>query len=875
MKIVYLLTWADMMGGTERAVLTQAEYLARRHDVEVLSVFRTHDTPHFGHDAHVTVRPLVDRRGPVQRPVRASCLDDTACRALQAAPSRHGERSWEPAFNALTDTEIEHALRRLDADVLVTTSPALLAHAVQLAPSQVALVHQEHRISELRGPTGEPLFRFAPRLDALVPLTRRTADWFASGLGAHAPLIRPMPNSLPDGFRPRASLDEKVIVCARRLVPDKQVDHAVRAFARVVADHPDWELRIFGEGPQLPSLRRLAKALDVQDQVRFYGPTRHIAEEFAKASVSVLPSRTEAWGLVIIESWAAGVPVVAYDCPTGPGEIITDGVDGLLAAPDDVDALADGLRALIEDRTKRHRMGRAALESVRRFAPDAVLPALEAIYHEVLSARRDPAFAARRTDRVAAHRAATGGHGFAPAAAPGPRPLTGPDTTRVEERLLRDLPGVIRSAGRIALIRDDLGPHDAATANLELVADALSAAGEPFRVIRDPGLRHRVAVTRDRMAPVLAALAARRGEQPVYADLLDRRGGVARSVHVSALADLDQGSCAVARVFRPVVTSGRSLHLGSGYGCDLEFWDTDPRTGALVPSRATVVGAELPADAQRPATLRVGDRAYPTFEPFTWTLVDDITFPIDAVYSRGATGPCDPGDELRYSLRSLAMHAPWIRTIHLVTDGRCPAWLNADHPRIAVVAHQESTPVHRIEGLAEHFLHLDAHTFLGRPSSAAAFFHANGTAKHFTAPAAVPLTAPRSAAEQHLRDLITGTFGKHPVNAFLPGPHALRRSVLAEMEERWPDVSATSALHHCYAHLTGRSVPADLSSDRVDLGRAEAHYRLTRLLTWRNRDVFRLDGTHDGDLPVPEQEAVRTAFLENYFPVASPYERPE
>ncbi|MEU6244542.1 stealth conserved region 3 domain-containing protein [Streptomyces sp. NPDC047024] len=937
MKITFLLTTADAVGGTERAVFNQASELAARHDVRVLSVFKSRSEQFFTPDSRVRVDYLVDLTAPSPRPLRDSAVEEPVWAALAAQPSQIVDPSWEGAFNRLSDLELGLALQGTDTDILVTTTPALMALAVRLAPAHVITVHQEHRVSELRGTSGEPLRRYAAELDALAVLSERTLDWFAETLGDAAPRLEVVPNALPSGFRPRSTLQTRTVVLAGRLVAEKQIDHAVTAWATVARQHPDWQLRIFGDGPLSGALRRQIDMLGLHDCVQLNGNSRHLAEEWAKASIATLTSRNEAFGLVLAEAHAAGVPVVSYDSPNGPREVVIDGQTGVLVPPGDTDALASALMLLIEDDELRRRMGAAALDSVDRFSPAVVTGRWERIFQELLAERDSGRRAVAKAERQAFHAYVGGPDGIVPAAVPAPATAVRTADHRAAQRRLLERSDLVEDGGQVCRVMDWESPWEVVQQNLALAADALEAASIPYLVVRDHLIRHTVAVHAMHRDAVFKAIADHHAQDAVYAGILNEGQKTVVTVLAGHVAPHADPSVSGVRIYQNMVSRSRLLRLGAVYGCTISFWENDPEDEGLLqaPTR-TLVGDRIPTSAMRRRTLTLGNRYYPSIEPFTQRLHGDITFPIDAVYTwvngadvdwleRKNTALAALGmetedaatsaarfrdrDELRYSLRSIDMYAPWIRNIYLVTDQQVPHWLDLDHPRVRVVDHTEifgdrgalptynshaiESQLHRIEGLAEHFLYFNDDVFVGRTVKPDAFFLGNGQAKHFMSPTSVPMSPVSEddefniAAAKNNRALIQGEFGHTTVHTFLHAPHPLRRSVLQDIEEHYreavevtaanqlrshQDVSVASSLHHYFGNHTLRSVPGSISCGFVNVGLSDHKPRLSRILAVRPHDVFCLNDYHDGDVSEDEQDAILAAFLPSYFPVPSQFE---
>nr|WP_233600802.1 MULTISPECIES: stealth family protein [Micromonospora] len=268
-------------------------------------------------------------------------------------------------------------------------------------------------------------------------------------------------------------------------------------------------------------------------------------------------------------------------------------------------------------------------------------------------------------------------------------------------------------------------------------------------------------------------------------------------------------------------------------------------------------------------------------------------------------------DELRYSLRSVVSFAPWVRQIYLVTDDQIPPWLDVEHPMVRVVRHREifgatgrlptfnshaiESRLHLIPGLSEHFIYVNDDMLFGRPLLPTTFFHANGIAKFFPSPAQLdvgPATvhdAPVTAAGKNNRRHIEDRFGRTITQKMRHVPYPLRRSVLEDIERQLPaevldtaghqfrhprDLSIPSSLQHYWSFLSGQAVPGSIRYTYADLADPSTPVKLATLLAKRHCDVFCLNDTDSGEVPLAEQHAMLSDFLSAYFPFRAPFELP-
>lgn len=187
---------------------------------------------------------------------------------------------------------------------------------------------------------------------------------------------------------PATSSARKRLMAMGRMVPDKQFDVLIDCFAALAPKHPDWDLWIWGEGPEREALADRVLQAGLLERIQLPGRTDMPWDELACAQGFVLSSAVEGFPNVLLEAMALGLPCVAFDCPSGPREMTRDGADGMLVPAGDAQALQNAMQALMSDAGLRADLGARAAQAVRRrYALPAVLDAWDALFAQVGATR--------------------------------------------------------------------------------------------------------------------------------------------------------------------------------------------------------------------------------------------------------------------------------------------------------------------------------------------------------------------------------------------------------------------------------------------------------------------------------------------------------
>lgn len=364
-------------GGTVRTVTNTANYLHEKgYHVEVISLRRNRHRPDMGLHPAIRVYSLQDHTRQQSKYEKF----------LARRKSRLFNRKIEqyPLLNLLMDVRLAYKLMTSTTDVMVATFPGVVPICNMFKRKKTKLLVQEHQFYEAHDPDTKELVRKSyAKADGVTVLS----DKDAKDNSRFAKKVFKVPNGvvLPDRVWP-VKPDRLRIVSLGRLHSWKRFDLLITAFSHLSDKYLDWDLHIFGEGQEFNSLKSQIEELGLTDRVFLEGLTTDSLGEIYKAEIFALPSEYEPFGMVLIEAYAVGRPVVSFDVETGPKEIVVEGKTGFRAAPYSTEDFADKLSTLMSDHALRKELGINAKNAfLEKYNSDAVGKIFERVLKEIVN----------------------------------------------------------------------------------------------------------------------------------------------------------------------------------------------------------------------------------------------------------------------------------------------------------------------------------------------------------------------------------------------------------------------------------------------------------------------------------------------------------
>ncbi|MBQ9648978.1 MAG: glycosyltransferase [Prevotella sp.] len=380
--IAYCIPSLDHSGGMERVLTTKADYLVEQlgYNVSIIITDDKGTTPYF---------PLSDKIQVIQLDVN---IDNLWQHPIWKRLYLYQKRM------AIYRQRLERCLNLLKPDItisLLRREINFLTH-IHDGSAKVGEIHfgrykyREANFGFLPGFANQwitnrwmaQLDRKVKQLDRFVVLTHEDSAYWK---GLSNQIVIPNPITIEQGITSECT--SKQVIAVGRYTYQKGFDLLISTWGIVHLKHPDWALNIYGGGNREAYQQQVDK-LGLQKAITCNGPVNHIAEKYRESSIFVLSSRFEGLPLVLMEAMSSGLAPVAFTCPCGPRDIITNGEDGLLCENGNIEKLAEGICRLIEDETLRKEMGKKASVSIQRFTVDRIMQQWDQLFKEIVRENR-------------------------------------------------------------------------------------------------------------------------------------------------------------------------------------------------------------------------------------------------------------------------------------------------------------------------------------------------------------------------------------------------------------------------------------------------------------------------------------------------------
>lgn len=351
--ICFCISDVSACGGTERVCLAIANELFRRgYEIHIISLL-TKDKPFFDYEKGIkfhTLLPTIVERKMVHK-------------------------RWYKIW------KLNLVLNRIEADIVIDTTIGDIISSVMSRRKErfMAWIHFSYEFATTYTPHLNSISKIIEKGADMVVLTKKDKQsYIAHGMPVDKVhnICNPLTIEYPQFSYPRS----KTVVSAGRFTEIKGFDMLLEAWAVVEQKNKDWSLEIWGDDERYDHNFNELIANLALERASLHSATKEIGMVFQRSSIYVLSSRFESFGLVLLEAGACRLPLVAFDCPNGPGEIIEDGISGILVPKENVEALADAILSLINNDDKRRIMGENAYEMSGRYSVKSIVDQWENLF---------------------------------------------------------------------------------------------------------------------------------------------------------------------------------------------------------------------------------------------------------------------------------------------------------------------------------------------------------------------------------------------------------------------------------------------------------------------------------------------------------------
>ena len=364
MKKVAILALHLGSGGIERITTMLANNLCNDYKVEIVSTYKIFNKPFFNLDSRVSVKYLIPDMVPNEKEFKAALSDFRFIKAY-----KEGKKALK-ILKLKKQTMIDY-IKNSDADVIISTRDIFNTLLGKYGSKYTIKIGWEHNHHNNNKKYIRNIISSVSRLDYFVLVSKELTEFYQDIVEPKCVYI---PNCLDFYPENLSSQTDKRIISVGRLSPEKDPIETVEVFNLVHKKFPEYHLDIVGDGVLHDKLEDKIEELNLGAAVTLHGNRNrdYINELLSKTQVAISTSKTESFGIVVLEAFAYGVPVVAYTRAQGIKEIVTDSYDGFLVENANREIMAKKIMELITDKNLCEEMGRNASKTALKYKAENI-----------------------------------------------------------------------------------------------------------------------------------------------------------------------------------------------------------------------------------------------------------------------------------------------------------------------------------------------------------------------------------------------------------------------------------------------------------------------------------------------------------------------
>lgn len=356
MKLLYITNGITGSGGLERVLSIKASMLAENYnyDVSIMTLNETVQTPFYKFSSKIKIQPVqVIKSNPINYIANYR-------RAIQSLVN-----DYNPDIICVCDDGFKGFLL-----------PKLIRTKAKWVYERHASIYFNANNSYRSKLQIKLMQNFSQNFDKFVVLTPSNInEWYSNNVIAIA-------NPLSFDRQTSDHQAKSVIVVGSHSY-NKGYDILLEIWKQIEDSYPEWQLNIYGKIDKDQTFIKQAQLLNLK-RVNFHQPVKDIQEKYKQSSIMLMTSRTEGFGMVLIEAMACGLPCISFDCPSGPRDIIQNGQDGFLIENGDQKCFQQKLEALMSNAELRKTMGARASKNVMRFSANNIVAQWDKLFRDLM-----------------------------------------------------------------------------------------------------------------------------------------------------------------------------------------------------------------------------------------------------------------------------------------------------------------------------------------------------------------------------------------------------------------------------------------------------------------------------------------------------------